>query len=328
MLLKVASKYNLSIYDRNYNLNKKEFQFPEELQSYIQGMLEPQNIQLAYKGYKIALNVNSVTDSPTMFSRRVFECLASNTPVISTYSKGIKNLFGDLVFMSPNEDELNAEFEKLLQDEEYYRKKAHLGMRSVLEKHTFEHRFLELLKRVGIIIKDALPPDVLVIGKVNSREDIQLITDMFKGQKHERKNLVFLSDKADQYHSSFPDYRFVNNLDEIKEEHSYFTLFSASNLYGPSYLSDLLLTTAYSQAHIVGKKGKYVYQSDTDKIKLIQPDQIHCYVETLDLYASLYKKKVFQRHIKHQKLAELNKMIPMDFFMEGLGFTLQIHLIL
>ena len=32
----------------------------------------------AYKARRVFLNVNSVTDSPTMFSRRVFDCLPAD----------------------------------------------------------------------------------------------------------------------------------------------------------------------------------------------------------------------------------------------------------
>lgn len=91
LLLEYAGKYGLEIYDRNYGKDNVSFYFPENLKEFIVGKLQPHEIAKAYKGYKIALNVNSVIDSPTMFSRRVFECLACNTPVISTYSRGIEN---------------------------------------------------------------------------------------------------------------------------------------------------------------------------------------------------------------------------------------------
>ena len=47
---------------------------------------------MAYRAYKIFLNVNSVHESPTMFSRRVFELLSSYTNVLSTPSVGITEI--------------------------------------------------------------------------------------------------------------------------------------------------------------------------------------------------------------------------------------------
>jgi spore maturation protein CgeB len=37
----------------------------------------------AYRRYQVFLNVNTVTDSPTMCARRVFELAASGTPIVS-----------------------------------------------------------------------------------------------------------------------------------------------------------------------------------------------------------------------------------------------------
>ena len=44
------------------------------------------------------LNINTVTDSDTMFARRVFELMSSNTLVISNYSEEW-NCFGDNIIL-------------------------------------------------------------------------------------------------------------------------------------------------------------------------------------------------------------------------------------
>src|SRR5690625_7869692 len=48
----------------------------------------------AYRNYKVFLNVISVTESPSMCARRVFEILASGTPVVSGESAAIPEFFG------------------------------------------------------------------------------------------------------------------------------------------------------------------------------------------------------------------------------------------
>ena len=48
----------------------------------------------AYRCYDVMLNVNTVTGSPTMFSRRVFESLACGTPVLSSESVGMSRMLG------------------------------------------------------------------------------------------------------------------------------------------------------------------------------------------------------------------------------------------
>jgi len=81
----------LEIYDRNYGKNDPNYQFPEEYQQYIVGTLPFDQIDKAYKGYRYAINLNSIKQSQSMFARRVFELLASNTITISNFSRGIRH---------------------------------------------------------------------------------------------------------------------------------------------------------------------------------------------------------------------------------------------
>jgi spore maturation protein CgeB len=89
----------LEIYDRNYGKNDPNYQFPPEYQRYIVGTLPFDEIDKAYKGYRYAINLNSIKQSQTMFARRVYELLASNTITISNFSRGLRLLFGDLVLL-------------------------------------------------------------------------------------------------------------------------------------------------------------------------------------------------------------------------------------
>ena len=91
-LLKAALPLGVDIFDRNFNTDN--FNFPEEYHPYIKGGLPYEALCNEYRRYRLFLNVNSVTDSPTMFSRRVFELLACGTPIVSAYAQGIEDLFG------------------------------------------------------------------------------------------------------------------------------------------------------------------------------------------------------------------------------------------
>ena len=75
LLVDAASDFDLHIYDRFYGTDNRN-KFPAEYDEFIQGSLSYNEVCMAYRAYKIFLNVNSVDDSPTMFSRRVFEILA------------------------------------------------------------------------------------------------------------------------------------------------------------------------------------------------------------------------------------------------------------
>ena len=90
ILSAIVPELKVDIYDRNFFDDNPNYKFPEEFNSYIIGTLAYDEINLAYKGYDIALNLNTIKNSQTMFARRVFELLASNTTVFSNYSQGIE----------------------------------------------------------------------------------------------------------------------------------------------------------------------------------------------------------------------------------------------
>ena len=75
ILLDSSTEYELDIYDRFFDDNSPN-KFPAEYQRFVRGSLTYDEARSAYRMYKAVLNVNTIQDSPTMFSRRVYEVLA------------------------------------------------------------------------------------------------------------------------------------------------------------------------------------------------------------------------------------------------------------
>ena len=121
----------MDIYDRNYVNPRPEHSFPERYRPYILGTLDPSEISKAYKGYNYGINMNSVQQSQTMFARRVFEMLASNTVTVGNYSRGLKNLFGDLTICTDDEKTLADNLEHYCSDTASLHKYRLLGLRKV-----------------------------------------------------------------------------------------------------------------------------------------------------------------------------------------------------
>ena len=88
----------------------------------------------AYKAYKIFLNVNSVTESPTMCARRVFELSACGTPVVSGHSRALERVFGDLVRLSSAPEQTTEALVELMKDAELRDRTGHLAMREVFAR--------------------------------------------------------------------------------------------------------------------------------------------------------------------------------------------------
>ncbi|EOC99971.1 CgeB family protein [Caldisalinibacter kiritimatiensis] len=148
IILKPAFKYDLHIYDRFHNSNNNFFRFPDEYQPYIKGRKSYNEIIELYKKYPIFLNVNSVDNSPTMFSRRIFELLACGTCVISSYSIGIENTFKDIVLLSNSFEETDRYLYKLLNDERFREKLSIKGQNEVFSKHTYKHRLKFIIEKL------------------------------------------------------------------------------------------------------------------------------------------------------------------------------------
>ena len=93
-LLDPALSLGLHIFDRN--LTRRDlgpyYRFPDRYREAMKGYLTYQEMLTAYRCYDVMLNVNTVSDSPTMFSRRVFESLACGTPVVSSESDGMSRM--------------------------------------------------------------------------------------------------------------------------------------------------------------------------------------------------------------------------------------------
>ncbi len=93
------------------------------------------------KGYRYGINMNTIKQSQTMFARRVFELLASNTVVVSNFSRGVRLLFGDLVISSDDAAELHRRLKPFCANDIDYRKFRLLGLRKVMEEHTYADRY-------------------------------------------------------------------------------------------------------------------------------------------------------------------------------------------
>ncbi|WP_141455584.1 glycosyltransferase [Pseudoxanthomonas sp. z9] len=151
MLLDAASGFDLDIFDRNYSDSSldSQYQFPERHQRFVRGKIQYSEIGDVYRKYRVFLNVNSIQDSDTMFSRRVFELLACGTPVVSTPSPGFAATFGpDVVWEVATEEEARHAIDTLLNDDKEFRRRSAAGIRAVMSRHTYRHRMEQVMRTV------------------------------------------------------------------------------------------------------------------------------------------------------------------------------------
>lgn len=257
---------SLEIFDRNFGKDDVNYQFPKEYQPYIVGTLPFNEIDKAYKGYRYSINLNSIKQSQSMFARRVYELLGSNTITVSNYSRGIRLQFGDLVVTSDSGKEIVERLKRL--GAEHEQKLRLAGLRKVMLEHTYEHRLAYLVsKALGRRVGSGLPP-LLVVAVVESVQDGLKALANFRRQSYPNKRLLLVGRHAQQAILQeeieglaigvVTTAEQANaELHELYDPETWLAAMVPADYYGPNYLIDLALSTRYTSANTVGKAAYY-----------------------------------------------------------------------
>lgn len=267
----IADRIPLRIYDRNHGTSDPELRFPPEFQRHVAGKLPASDLDVAYKGYRYAITVNSTPDSQTMVARRVFDLLASGTHVVSNYSRALKLLFGDLLISTDDPAKLAEEWERLRGDESRAEVLRLVALRKVLREHTVAHRLSGLFEDVYGGAFPVREPHVVVVALVASEAEHASVIASFRRQRHARKTLklVFAPEFAGGHANLAPDVE-VHSWQQARAEsiHGlgrdvYVAGMSPRDYYGPDYLSDMALATAFAPSGALGKAAFHEMRNGT-----------------------------------------------------------------
>jgi FkbM family methyltransferase len=178
----LESGYNLKIYDRHYfTYDDPNREFPKEYTKYTQPAVPFSEIENVYKESLYSLNINTETKSKTMFARRVFELMLCNTLVISNYSTGMEELFGDNIIFIDREELDLSNFEL----------KRSTNLYEVLRYHTYSRRFKQILDAINY--EYLLPDDsVTLYYIVNKESEIKNILEHYELIDYKHKKLALL----------------------------------------------------------------------------------------------------------------------------------------
>ena len=137
----------LDIYDRNSSRLSRfyEFRYPSFSHVTVHNAVPYQKTADLYHEYNVSLNINSVTDSPTMFSRRMLEIMGSGGIMATNPSRAVNALFKDYCTVIGSEEEARDVLPAMVADTSpELLEKAEAGYRFVRENFTWEKRFTEL----------------------------------------------------------------------------------------------------------------------------------------------------------------------------------------
>jgi 2-polyprenyl-3-methyl-5-hydroxy-6-metoxy-1,4-benzoquinol methylase len=313
ILLDAASAHRLHIFDRMSDYTQNDcFRFPDRYAAFLRTALAYPNVLSAYRNFKLFLNVNSVTDSPTMFARRVFEILASSTAVVSTASTGIEQMLGDVVSLVHDEDEARAEFDRLLSDPGCRERKAHLGYRKVTREHTYAARFGTVARTIGLDlepVRDSLKVSAVIPLADRGWFDNALAN--VRRQRHAPLEPVWVlrgaaRGLAERIAREYPSAVTIEVGADASlaamlrcgleiSRGALLTIFDPRDLYGPEFVGDLVLAMGYADTEMVGKGAYFSALRGGRPPALCQPSARYRYLDEVMASAWLARRDFVQR---------------------------------
>ncbi len=142
----------LNIYDRHkkHLFHSSHFSFPEHTCMTVHDPVPYTQTQDIYKKYIVSFNINSVTNSQTMISRRLLEILACGGIMITNSSPAVENNFSNYCYIIQNQEQVQELLSRLRHGpskEDTERAKA--GALYVLHNHTWQCRLEQLAHTIG-----------------------------------------------------------------------------------------------------------------------------------------------------------------------------------
>lgn len=297
VLLPAAQKRGLHIFSRMVAEDSR-YRFPARYRSAVVGSLTYPQMLAAATAYPVFLNVNSVTTSPTMCARRLFELSAAATSVLSTPSAAIKPFFADTITVVENGAQASTALAFLLDQPEHRERLAWLAHRRVFDEHLYEHRVDSLLRSVGLP-NQPIDRSISAIVPTMRPDQIDHVLSTIAAQVHQDLELVLVPHGFDVDHDDIR--RRAAALGNfgvvVRSAPTELTLGAAMNLgveaasgrfvakmdddntYGAHYLSDLVRAFDYTEACVVGKWAHYVHLAATNATLLRFSSAEHRYVK-------------------------------------------------
>ncbi|MFQ2103608.1 glycosyltransferase [Aeromonas rivipollensis] len=292
-LLSLPDFKPVEIYDRNFGKNIPDYQFPEEYQPFIVGTLPYSEIDKAYKGYYYSINLNSIKQSQSMFARRVFELLASNTITVSNFSRGVRAMFGDLVFTGDSGSELVRRLKSVAGNPLKVKQLRLMALRKVMQEHTYQDRLAYIYSKVSDTSLESMLPAIFVTGYARSIEECVALMQHFTRQEYENKRLVVVTSNGLDTSGLAPeDNVTLLSASDAQQRRlreacggAWLSAMVAEDYYGPHYLTDIIIATRYTEAQVIGKGALYKVKGDA--LQLNHGERIYQEVASLPARSSL-----------------------------------------
>ncbi len=319
MLLDAAMLFDFTIFDRMSEWNgDKKFHYPSKYEKHIQPSLTYDEMLAVHKNFEIFLNVNSVDDSQTMFSRRIFELLACSSTIISTPSRGIEKIFGNTVQVVKNKKDAENKITEILNYPHKQKIINHKGYREIHLKHTAKDRIDYIHKKLSIPYAHRRTKKLVTwAAPTNRPENIPKIAENFYRQSYKDIELIIGLNKdnidIETIYEQFDHDPRVKVL-KIPEKNSlgfvlnsiinesngdYWFKIDDDNIYLENYTLDMTICFDYSCSSVIGKQAYFCYLESSNDLIIRNPKSEHQYVElvcggSIACEMSVFKHNTFE----------------------------------
>lgn len=311
----------IEIFDRNFGHDDPSYQFPDRYQSFIVGTLKPEDVDVAYSGYRYAINLNSVKQSQTMFARRIFELIACNTTVLSNYSRGVRNIFGDVVICTDDQKEVRRRFATLEASPGHIGRLNLAALRKVMTEHTMADRIATIAaKTLGKGSPDFVFPTVSVIAAAKNTKDIEQVVSSYKRQSYPGKCLLTVVSDVQCSLDFGTDIQLITEKaareQGVPATSDWLAAFHPQDHYGPNYLYDMALANRYAEPDMIGKAEHFAWTESAPELR--NPNSAYKPVERLRCRRSMVRTE----KIQGKTILEVSRMIADGTWAEFRGLAI------
>lgn len=149
-IFEAAETIGITAYDRNSGRSPMKYRYPVRPWIRVHQAVPHSRTAEIYRSHIVNLNVNTITNSSTAFSRRFIEILASGGFALSNPTTAITTLFADYCKVTDSFEEASLFFSRIACDglSNYEREQARAGAEYVLNNHTWRHRIEQILELI------------------------------------------------------------------------------------------------------------------------------------------------------------------------------------
>lgn len=139
------------VYDRNSGRSSPNYRYPEFNGLEVRAAIPHSDTAQVYRDYLISLNVNTIEDSPTMYSRRLVEILACGGIAVTNATAAVDRYFSEYCHVVRDHAQAAELFARLKKGPSAHDlDRAAAGARYVLEEHTWSRRLDDVRKVAGL----------------------------------------------------------------------------------------------------------------------------------------------------------------------------------